>query len=376
MLMCARVAVLAVLCCGMAGLQAWGRDFIPAQDSQVLERLAPRVRAAASSPEAVAVAARQAIELARQTSDPRYLGRAEALLAPWWDRNDAPSSLAVLQATVQQSRHAFEPARRVLQAALARDAQQPQAWLTLATLERVAGRYEAAQAACQRVGQTGARWHAAACLLETQSLRGGFDEARRGFAALGTQATQPALRSWLDSLRAESEERAGRDADAARAYEASLASARDDHYTALAYADQLLRLRRPDAAMHVLQARPDSDAILIRRAAALRQLGDARWQTLAAELTQRFSQLDARGDEPTLHARERALAALWLWDAPARAWAAAQDNLRLQKEPLDWWLAFASAQRAGDTAGLARLRAELAATGLRDARLAAFLTSA
>lgn len=368
----ARASLLVGLGLGLLAATTCARDFLPTQDAQVVERLAPRVRPTASSHEAVAAAAQQAIALARHSSDPRLLGRAEALLAPWWDRADAPPALAVLQATVQQSRHAFEPARRTLQAALARDAQQPQGWLTLATLERVAGRYDAALAACQAVGRSGARLHAAACMLETQSLQGRFEEARRGFVALQSQAPDAPTRAWLDSLRAESEERAGRDAEAARAYQASLA-ADSDGYTALAHADQQLRLQQPAAALHALADQPASDAVLLRRAAALRQRGDAQWRALSSELTQRFAALDARGDDPALHARERALAALWLQDDPARAWAAAQQNLRVQKEPLDWWLALASAQRAGDAAGLARLRGELAATGLHDARLNALL---
>lgn len=365
-----RVLPCAVLL-GLLAAPSWARDFMPRDGAQVLERLAPRVRAATASPEAATAAAQQAVLLARQSSDPRYLGRAEALLAPWWDRSDAPVAVAVLQATVQQARHEFEPARRTLQAALSRDAQQPQGWLTLATLERVAGRYAAAQAACQQVARGGALLHAAACMLETQSLQGRFDAARRGFAALRTQADQADVRAWLDSLRAENEERAGRDTDAALAYEASLAAAPGDTYTALAAADLHLRLQRPAAALQVLQAHPASDAVLLRRAAALRLEGDAQWQALSEELRQRFAALDARGDDPALHARERALAALWLWDDSARAWSAAQANLRVQREPLDWWLAFTSAQRAGDAAGLAQLRADLASTGLQDARLAA-----
>jgi hypothetical protein len=96
---------------------------------------------------------------------------------------------------------------------------------------------------------------------------------------------------------------------------------------------------------------------------------------LSTELQARFAALDQRGDDPATHARERALAYLWLDADAAKALQSAKLNLTLQKEPLDWWLALQSAQRAGQTAELARLRGELAATGLRDARLVPFLNA-
>src|ERR1700681_3830204 len=89
----------------------------PVRDDEVLEIL-PAVtrnrpaRAASATrvtdPALVALQARQDIGVARQTGDTRYWGRAQAALAPWWDRPDAPPDLAVLQATVQQGRHEFD----------------------------------------------------------------------------------------------------------------------------------------------------------------------------------------------------------------------------------------------------------------------------
>lgn len=351
------------------------RDIPPGNDSDVIETLPARVRAtaatpgAALSPEAAAVSAREWIKLSRLEAEPRYLGRAQAVLAPWWDKPDAPPALAVLQATVQQSRHEFGAARKTLQAALKRDPSQAQGWLTLATLERLAGRYDAATAACEEVARNGAGFYAQACQLETASLRGGFDEARRGYGQLAQRSPDAGTRAWLLSLLAESEERAGRDADAARAYESSLA-AEADGYTALAYADMMLRTARPQEAIKALKKQPASDATLLRQAFAYKQLNDPQWQVLNAELRERFAALDARGEDRAPHARERALGALWLDGDAAAASESAQLNLGLQKEPLDWWLALHTTQLAGRKAELEKLREALAATGLKDARLA------
>jgi len=349
--------------------QAAPREWIPQSDAEVVERLPERIRVPAASPEAAAQAARRWIALARTTADPRYLGRAQAALAPWWDRPNAPAELAVLQATVQQSRHEFGAARNTLKAALTREPALAQGWLTMATLERLSGRYDDAEQACEKVRLAGAALYAGACLLETRSLRGEFDQARLGFEALARQSRDASVRAWLLSLLAESEERAGRDAAAKAAYEASLRLA-PDGYTALAFADLLLRQSQPADALDVLAGQPASDSVLIRQAKALKLRGDARWKTVAGEIAERFAALDARGEDSALHARERALAALWLDDAPGAAWPYAAANIELQKEPFDWWLAFTAAQSGGRGPDVDRLRSALQTTGLKDARLA------
>lgn len=364
-----RLTMALLLVLALPGVGAVPRDWRPARDDEVLETLPPRVRAAQLTPQGAAQAARAWITLARQSADPRYLGRAQAALGPWWNRADAPPELAVLQATIEQSRHAFDAARITLQRTLARDPAQAQGWLTLATLERVAARYGAAEAACAQVARQGAALYAAACQLETRSMQGQHDAAREGLRHLQRQATDTADQAWLLSLLAESEERAGRDEAAAAAYQASLILAADG-YTALAYADLLLRVQQPSAALKVLAGQVASDAVLLRRAYAHKQLGDAPWRSMAAELRERFAALDARGDDPSLHARDRALAALWLDDNPAKAWPAAKANLKLQKEPLDWWLALHTAQASGRTHELAQVVDAFQRSGLRDARLA------
>ena len=133
--------MLPAFACASAG--AAPREWMPKNEFEVVERLPERIRTPAATPEAAAEAARRWITLARRNADPRYLGRAQAALARWWDRPDAPAELAVLQATIQQSRHEFGAARKTLQGVLAREPAQAQGWMTMATLERLSGRYDA-----------------------------------------------------------------------------------------------------------------------------------------------------------------------------------------------------------------------------------------
>lgn len=355
----------------------------PSHDDEVLEVL-PAItqsrpsRAAFASatpsraldPSTAALQARADIAVARQTGDTRYWGRAQALLAPWWDRADAPPELAVLQATVQQGRHEFAASRTVLVSALARAPGNAQGWLNLAALERLSARYEQSLAACDAVQRAAQAWYATACRLETMSLQGQHAEAVRGLQAMQAGTTSPEQASWLWSLMAEARERAGQDGAATEAYTRSLALS-PDLYTAIAYTDLLLRSGKLAPALRVLEPLPDTDAVLLRRAAAWRRLADRRWLDLRETLRERAAESQRRGDDPALHGREAALVALWLDDDPARALVLARANLLLQREPLDWWVAMRGARQARDAVAEAEISGAIRAAGLVDVRLAA-----
>jgi len=333
----------------------------------------PSQRSAALTAEEALSQAQAWVGEARQSGDTRFWGRAQAVLSPWWDKSDAPVAIAVMQATVQQGRHEFVASHATLKAALKRDPGNAQAWLTLASLERLSGRYTDSLLACNAVAQARQLWYAKACSLETESLQGQTAQTPRDFQTLISAAQAPAQVAWVASLLAESEERAGHDVAAAKAYQQSL-KADPDLYTALAYSDLLLRhspskAAQPKVALKVLADLPETDAVLIRRAHALRLDGQRGWQALTTELHERDAALRRRGDDVSLHSREAGLIALWLDDKPSAALALAQQNLTLQKEPIDWWLAAQSARAARDEKALAEVQAGIAALGLHDRRL-------
>ena len=310
--------------------------------------------------------ARADIETARRTGDARYWGRAQTALGGWWNHPQAPAELMVLQATVQQGQHVFNAAQARLRQALEVAPNNPQAWLTLATLLRLEGRYREAGDACERVVSAGASLYGQACLTEVRSLQGA--DVSSAWSALLAQAAQPGVQAWLLSLWGEHLERQGRATDAGKRYQQSL-TLQPDLYTALAQADLLLRQRRAREALTTLETSPDTDAVLLRRAHAQRLLNQPAWQNLLSDVQARQQALERRGEDLTPHAREVALAALWLQDDPALAQRWAERNLTLQQEPIDWWLALESAQRAGDRPAFTRWRAQIDQIGLTDARL-------
>jgi hypothetical protein len=111
------ICALLVTAAPVAGFAA---PFIPASDSQVLERLPftpsdPVIRdlrrlhgELRREPNNLPLALRVAqgyLELGRVTGDPRYAGYAEAALGPWGRLDQAPQEVLVLRATLRQRAH-------------------------------------------------------------------------------------------------------------------------------------------------------------------------------------------------------------------------------------------------------------------------------
>lgn len=347
---------------------------VPAADDEVVEHLPAAGRGAAQErlgrrqlaqrPGDATLAlrlARAGLERSRAGGDPRHAGQALAALAYWSDARTDPPEIVLLQATLDQHLHDFDAAATKLERLLRRRPADAQAWLTLAAVRRVQGQYAQADTACAGLARAGAEWHAAACAAENEGLRGSFGPAR---ARLQRLAARPGLdgatRAWLQTTRAELEQRAG-DAQAADlAWQAAM-RADPEPYAAIGRADFLLERGRPHEALAALAAQPASDAVLLRRAIA----GDAG---ATQEVRERFAQSTLRPQTLLTHGRELALLALRVdRDAP-RAVRLARANLQRQREPIDLWLLAESARAAGDRTTLDEAQRLAAAQGLVDTR--------
>ncbi len=326
---------------------------------------------------ATAVAlARRYLDEARTQGDPRYAGLAFAALAAWPAAATAPDEVLLLQATLQQFVHDFETSATHLEQLVRRSPGNAQGWLTLATVRRVQGRYADADRACAglaAIDQGPSVVYARACQAENDSLHGEFQRARDSLAGLLFSSRLPApARSWLLTTLAESEARAGRPELAETAYHSALA-AQADPYTALSYADFLLDQRRPADALAQMRGQLRTDAVLLRLAIAGLQVDAAQARSDVAELRQRMALANQRPEARTTHAREGAMVALLIDQAPRRALGLARENVKRQREPLDL-LVFAQAAAASqDAAALREVAALTQAIGLHDKRVDALL---
>lgn len=374
------------LAAGACGVPALAAVVEPASDDEVIEVLPAAVGSRAEerrlrqqlaqnprSEQVAVLLARRYLERARSDGDPRYAGQALAALRAWADPIEAPDQVLLLQATVQQFVHEFEPAAANLERLVNRQPGLAQAWLTLATVRRVQGRYALSDQACEGLAKTGESLYAAACRAENDSLQGRHGRARETLAAQSIHhRNSRAVQNWLLTTSAENEVRAGAPGEAEKQYRRAL-SASQDPYTALSFADFLLHRRQWTQVLEVLAAQPRSDAVLLRRAIAGVQSGSAQGSLDAKEMRERMLLAGQRPQARVAHARERAMFALWIDKSPREALELARENVRHQREPLDL-LVLVEAALASRDADAVRAAGELARSmGLRDKRIDALL---
>lgn len=364
---------------------------VPTDDAEVVETL-PSVagwsrqerqlrRALVQSPTNEGLALRAAngyLNVARAQGDARYAGYAMGALKAWdgLAPNQTPPAILVMRATVAQFLHDFDGAETSLEAALAQQPGNAQAWLTLATLHRVRGRYADSDAACRATAQTGPALYGVACLAENDALRGRHDDARSALNQLIADprlqgAAQAGTRNWLLTTLAEIEELAGRRAQADAAYRRAIADERSG-YVLLAYSDFLIQSGRAGEVAALLKDEAPSDAVLLRQAIAARRQA-ATSTALVDELQARFDAAALRPGTVAAHAREQAMFALDVKGDAKRALELARLNVTLQREPIDVLLLARAAVAANDAAARDDAKALVRQLGLRDARVDALL---
>jgi hypothetical protein len=323
---------------------------------------------------ALAVAKRY-LEQAHELGDPRFAGLALAAIAPWTDDATTPDDVLMMKATLQQYFHEFDASVRSLQTLLARPSGQgrAQAWLTLATVRRVQGRYADSDAACGEVDRAGAALHARACRAENAALRGDVAAGRAALTALLAQPALPvATQTWLLTTLAELEQRDARAAAAEAAYR-TLLQLEPEPYALIAYADFLIDQRRPLDALRLLKDQPRSDSVLLRLAIAGSHAKSASAARDVAEMRERIALANERPEARKFHGREQAMFALAVDRAPALALDLARGNVEQQREPLDLLLLARAARASGEPAALEDARRLRKSIGLHDRRIDALL---
>ena len=339
----------------------FGEPFLPQQDAQVLERLtvkatdpaAREIRALREGlvhdPQNVDVAvalATKLIEQSRSEGDPRFLGQAQAVLAPWLNHPTPPSSTLLLRAMIRQHAHEFDLALADLDTVLSLQPANAQAWLTKASIYQVQGRYEDARRACQPLLRLAGRHVALTCLGDIAGLSGQATTSREMLtASLERSGISARERLWILTILAEMAARTG-DSKAAETY---FLDARNlglkDYYLLGAYADFLLDQGRAPEVIALLQRETRADGLLLRLTLAEQALHLSTSKDHTAELAARFAAGRERGTR--VHVREEARFTLGLLHDSQTALTLAQTNWAIQKEPWDARLLLESALAVG-----------------------------
>ena len=360
-------------CVGMLALliavSATAAPFVPRDEAQVLERLpsrsTPQYRelkslrmAAAQAPDDATRAAALAtayIRASRLEGDPRFLGYAQAALAPWWSDPAAPTKVVVLRATILQSNHQFDAAVADLDRVSQREPRNVQATLTRATVLTVQGKYERARLDCERLFGIAPEIYPTICLAAIDSMTGNAAGAYQSLqhALLTSTRVDTEARVWAETLLGEIAHRRN-DPAAEQHFRAALDVGGRDLYLLGAYADWLLDRRRAAEVIEMLQNETRVDALLLRLALAQRALerpeADASIETLRA----RFDASHARGD--TVHQRENARFELFLGGGAAAALPYAIADWQVQREAADLRILVEAAAAAHASDALATAR--------------------
>jgi hypothetical protein len=376
--------------------------YTPGSDSEVLERLVvPRLPGTASLRElrghwaaqptlvpAALAYARAALELSRRDEDPRYLGYAEAALAPWWGRPLAPPEIVLLRASLRLARMDYAEALQDLQALIDSPAPEGQAArITRAGVRLNQGDPVAALADCRAAAAYVSPLVAVTCIGAAKGLAG---DAAGGYAeldaALAASAGAPlATELWARGVAAELAQRLGRWPEARRQFEDATrrmaAADTTDPGLLASYADFLLDQGEARRALALLAPYSRQDTLLLRHTLAEQAVGLAGEPLAAAaaeeharRLALRFQEMRQRGDRS--HLREQALFELSIRGDPASALQIMQQSWAWQREPLDARLYLRAALAARRPEAALPVLEWLRRSGLQDVRLQPELAAA
>jgi tetratricopeptide (TPR) repeat protein len=329
-----------------------GTPYVPESDSQVLAELPPgtsftrpdvRQQAAARLDVALPLA-QFYISQSRATGDLRFLGYADATLARWQHQTPPLPAVLVLEATILQSRHAFDAALATLDQALALRPDDAQAWLTRATVLRVLGRYEEANASCAHLRAAAGRVLAQLCTESILGVSGQLRAAYTRLSGLPEDSLSVEARAWRCSELGELAVSLGDTAAASEWFAAALRLVPADLYTRAAYADLLIDEGRARDTLELLKGYDSMEPLLLRTAIAQRQLNDPQFARTRELLASAFSVEEQRGE--AVHRREQARFLLDVVADSEGALRAAQENWRVQREPADILILLRAAQAA------------------------------
>ena len=367
------VRTLAALSLYLSSALLHAAPYTPAGDHVVLARLpqAQRALAPPAAPldlSAALALARSQIDYASAQGDPRFLGYAEATLAPFSQDMSSPAA-NLLMARIEQQRHQFARARHRLTRLLEQSPNQGQAWLMLANIDRVQGRLDEARQACREAASTLPPTTVLLCQASVQAITGQREQAYRTLQALASSPAAPQGKSaqWLDTLSAEMALQQGRLALATEHLRDALHQAPNDPYLRYLQSDLWLANDQAEAVIRDLSAWQDREGALLRLAIAGQRLEHPQAQAWRQDYRARMAADQDTGRQR--HLREHARFLMEVESDPQGALTLARENWQQQRELADLRLLHASAVAADDQATLDQLQAFVDRYQVDDAQL-------
>ena len=322
----------------------------PTDDAEVLETL-PRVLSVnreelarlrrdlerdPTNPDLAARLAGYYALIGTRESDPRYFGYARAALGPWWAEDAPPPAILRLRAKLQERDHDYEAALRDQRRLLDADPRDVQAWVEIANILWVQGRYDEAREACRNLAAFAPPLTAILCRTQLQSVTG---EAEAAYDALTraipiARRDDPRVVQFMLTSQAVIAEALGNDEAAERHFREAVENDPGDQYLLRAFADFLLDHGRPGEVVALVRDHVADQGLLLRGTIAAARAGDAqlarRWRDALAS---QFEETRLRGSLP--HGRYEARFMLEIEGRPVEALKLALENWEGQKQSRD-----------------------------------------
>ncbi|WP_374352103.1 hypothetical protein [Chitinimonas sp.] len=376
----------------LIGLHATAAPWRPTEPTQVLEVLPTRLLEGTRETElramrdkltkqpgdaetAVALS-RQYLLQARASSDPRYLGYAEAALAPWAMQARIPPQVRLMRAVLAQRNHQFDRAMVDLDQVVSERPHDAEALLTRATIRQVRGDYAAARKDCSALLTLDTLLLGAICKAQVDSLSGNAQTSLALLQKLSERQADsltPSIREWLWLAQADIAQRLGDKAATEAAFQQMQSQKEAGPESRVAYADYLLEQKRYQEVITLTSNDVRNDNALLRLALAEKALKLPSAAGHIAEIGERFDAARLRGDR--VHLREEARFRLGLLGDAKGALALAQANWQVQREPADVRLLLEAAIAAGNKEVASQVATWIKQTQMQDVALSPLLQS-
>lgn len=347
------------------GCHAYAAPFIPPSDSTVLEQLPfkasdpvsgelRRLRAELSqNPQNLDKAvtlSQHYYQLSLAEGDPRFIGYAQAALAPWWELAVPPVAVLVQRAALRQYTHHFDSALTDLNQAIMRSPNHGTAWSLRAAIHMVQADYATARKDCEQLHGLASELIVVACIAATDSLSGNATQAYKTLldAYSANASVAPKEKLWVLTRLAEMSDRLGNAQEADKFFREALALKITDAYLLAVYAEFLHDEQRYAEVIELLRNKERSDVLLMRLALAEKEISAPKAAEHREVIRARFDAARLRGDK--LHIQDEARFNLYLLNNPAEALKLAQENWLGQHEPSDARMLLEAALAAKDKA--------------------------
>ena len=263
------------------------------------------------------------------SGDPRNVGQAEALIAPYATNQN--NELRLIRANIYQSTHRFSQARTELAKILSETPGQADSLFMLANINLVQGRFNAARSQCQQLQDVSLLVLKMVCVAQVDSMTGKLSASSQTISQLmqiNAGLSNDQLR-WMHLIAADI---ALRQNDAALATVVFNAMDGQSSPSLMARADWLLAHGKWALAKKLLINSTDNDSLLLRLIISEKQLKDPLANQHAKLLGQRIAIWQQRGE--TAHKREQAQFAYVMGDFD-KALELARNNWQQQRETAD-----------------------------------------